>query len=348
MTVIMTGRGTHMKEIRDACGFARILRNSTGPIRLNSEDIFINYGLQGERLQTLITRLIPYPNLPVGMKQQKNKYDACMALKDVPGMNVPKCWKHNQLPTSSCTLGGFLRKPLFSEGGNDITVWNGDNQMPSQYYLQERIYPRRYELRVHAARWIPISDWLVSKKMHPEGENAVTWNHETGGSFSNIDNRESNTGVFARAKQCAFLALHKLGHEFGAVDFVVRQGDNPLVPWFLEVNLSPGFSTDTTKEWYVNTFRSLSQLPGSTIRERLELTPTPVENVERRTPEVALQRPPVQAPVAPQVGLSADDKELIREALTFYHNNYQFNGVPAYVKRMVATRIGELVAQLRR
>jgi hypothetical protein len=254
------GRGTYYKEIHKHLkqhGVDSLLLNDR-PRFAQTRDIIVNYGLTGEKQLDWAVRANTWRTdrreITLNNSIFGNKLQCCEQVRAV-GVPVPEC-RASRI-TSNAELPGFIVKPLLSFGGRGIVPYTGQ-AVTSRQYLQKRITNRRYELRVHGVKWLPVEEWLVSKRTHPDGEAQLTWNHHQGGSFSNIEMNESNTGVFKRAKQYAKKAIQTLGYDFAAVDFIVQNGSGELPVWFIEANLAPGFTTDRTREFYCNAFLKLA------------------------------------------------------------------------------------------
>lgn len=260
------GRGTYYKEIHKHLkehGVDSLLLNDR-PRFIQTRDVVVNYGLAGDKLHDWnIGTRVPNHAVTLNYRAFGDKLQCCEAVRAV-GVPVPDC-THSDVPfhvrSNLDTSGEWIVKPLLSFGGRGIVPYTGQAITPRQY-LQKRIVNRRYELRVHAVQWLPIEEWLVSKRTHLDGEAQLTWNHHQGGSFSNIEMNESNTGVFKRAKQYAKKVIETLGYDFSAVDFIVQNvpaGVRELPVWFIEANLAPGFTTDRTREFYFSAFLKLAQ-----------------------------------------------------------------------------------------
>ncbi len=276
------GRGTFYKEIHKHLkenGVDSLLLNDR-PRFAHTRGVIVNYGLSGDKLQAWYAEahgLAPIKNNRVF----GNKLECCRAVK-AAGIPVPDL--HHSV-NAYINFSDFIVKPLHSFGGRGIVPYTGQ-RLTAQQYLQKRITNRRYELRVHAVKWLPESEWLVAKRTHPDGEAQLTWNHHQGGSFSNIEMNESNTGVFKRAKQYAKKVIDTLGYDFSAVDFIVQNapsGVQELPVWFIEANLSPGFTSDRTREFYFNAFMKLAQedTPAVSIPPSVPVQETPVHSAPR-------------------------------------------------------------------
>jgi hypothetical protein len=274
------GRGTYYKEIHKHLKQhgvdSKLVLNTPDMVR----DVVVNYGLSGDKLRYWLEGAQGCFNIMLNAHVFGDKLQCCEAVR-AAGVPVPKCTEHTNA-VHCRTDGDAIVKPLLSFGGRGIVLYTGQ-AITSQQYLQKRITNRRYELRVHAVKWLPVEEWLVSKRTHPDGEAQLTWNHHQGGSFSNIEMNESNTGVFKRAKYYAKRVIDTLGYDFIAVDFIVQNGDRELPVWFIEANLAPGFSTDRTREFYFNAFLKLAQqeAPAVSIPPSVPVQETPVPTAPR-------------------------------------------------------------------
>jgi hypothetical protein len=284
------GRGTYYKEIHkhlkeqgiDSCNAMRYISEG--------KDIIVNYGLYGDKFREWFDHSLyagtsyMQSTMVLNRGMFGNKLECCEAVR-AAGVPVPECASvvgeiFNEY--GEFEVDGWIVKPLISFGGRGIVPYTGQ-AVTSRQYLQERIINRRYELRVHAVKWLPVEEWLVSKRTHPDGEAQLTWNHHQGGSFSNIEMNESNTGVFKRAKYYAKRVIDTLGYDFSAVDFIVQNGRGELPIWFIEANLAPGFSTDRTREFYFNAFLKFAQqgAPVLSIPPPVPVQETPVPTAPR-------------------------------------------------------------------
>lgn len=263
MRIKIIGRGTYKNRIKEACGFNYLLSNT---------DLVINYGLQGGKLQEYERR---YGNLDSANRQVLNhrmlgnKYDhICMVRDSNTGILVPlSCRRPNEYPMSERPDGfQWIRKPYYSLGGRGIHLHGDDEPVPSSHYVQEFISNRKYELRVHAMRWVPVDEWLVAKRVHDDGANTIAWNHHNGGRFITVN--DSNVGVFSRAKAASATLLTLFRYDFGALDFVVFGDSNTIS--FLEINMAPGFDIERTTQYYISMFNRLSALSSDELSTIVE------------------------------------------------------------------------------
>lgn len=293
-TVGFIGRGSFFKEIckhlkdNGYNAYNLMDERARAPRVLNT---IVNYGLQGDHLRIWMstsTHRHVYP-LCQDIKNKSlfgDKYGCCEAVRSA-GVPVPEC---KSGVDAYVNTQDWIVKPLWSFGGRGIVPYTGQ-RLTARQYLQKRITNRRYELRVHAVSWLPKDKWLVAKRIHPDGDAQLTWNYHQGGTFSNIEQNESNTGVFKRAKEYAAKAINALGLQFGAVDFIVQNGSGELPLWFLEVNMAPGFTTDRTREFYFIAFEALAVGQSAAVPEAPpRTTATPPPAATREMPSAAVAR----------------------------------------------------------
>jgi hypothetical protein len=313
------GRGSFYKEIIENLGSRN--RNAVDftpstAVRIRPTEVLVNYGLHGERLgrwQARMGRLADLFAITLNPKVYGNKLECVQAVERVapllPHFKVPQSVP--MLSPAQMGSGEWIKKPYWSFGGRDIEQLNGSTCPDwSKFYAQQRVRNRRYELRVHVFNWLPMSEWLVSKRTHPDGESVLTWNHHQGGTFMNIEPAESNTGVFARAKQAAALVAKTLKYDFCSVDFIAENVSSGSVPiYFIEANLATGFTTDRTKEVYCDAFFKLANMSEPEIRRALRSDTPQQPAAPTPTP------PPVQSaprPRAPFEVTDADKLKIIR------------------------------------
>src|SRR5574343_44809 len=245
---LILGRGTWYKKVAQLMG-------DNWTIKTNHPEYktVVNWGLTKSRLEQKINDSdLYYPiehSSHVNFHLINNKYDVCMLMKE--HIFVPHTTKNKEELNQNAQ---YLVKPIYSIGGKNIRLLRPSESLENNRYYQQKIQNRRYELRIHAYSWISPEKWLVYKRTHPEGEAALTWNHKTGGTFSRVDER---TGAFSRSLASAKCVLDVLGVQFGAIDFVVSNDDSPLIPWFLEINFSPGMRIPTVRQAYQDAFNQL-------------------------------------------------------------------------------------------
>jgi len=237
------------KEIRAG---TKILRYTGKTKRM--PDVIINYGLSGARLNTFFKRFpsarkIPMVNKAVGY----SKYNVCK-----------KASKNGILvPESKLSLAGkddkskWIEKRTNSIGGKGIRKARGKKRIAGKYY-QKFIKKRRYELRVHAFKWISKKNWRVQKRLGDPKE--IAWNYKNGGHFVTVHNPRSYD-VFRQAMDISEKVLDMLGMSFGAVDFIV---DDKNRVYFIEINSAPGFS-ELSRPIYIDAFNKLRDLGKSEL-----------------------------------------------------------------------------------
>ena len=271
MLIKMIGRGTYYKEIVEACDL----------VRRGNFDLLVNYGLQGTRLDR-ITEMHPewFDDHEVfNHYQYGNKYEVVKAIKEVaPIFNiesrfssgfqliVPESHRHRR---NIEHLENVLAKPYYSLGGRSICRLEDYDGPSNTHYFQEQVMDRKYELRVHAFNWMNPDSYLCQKRIHPDGNNQLTWNHHTGGSFETVE-EPLRYNVFKEAQKISSFILKKLGYQFAALDYIITHDYNI---WFIEANLAPGFTMDVTRDAYITAFHSLKEIPVTEIPRLLYREP---------------------------------------------------------------------------
>jgi hypothetical protein len=233
-----------------------------GNVPLNRAQVVFNYGLQGGRLDRYLDQHPAINNLPnLNMHQFGNKYDTVAEVRDA-GIRAPMVWKYRDRAGAEQANVELIVKPYYSLGGRDIRTIDSIDDITEEerrtHYIMERIRDRRYELRCICASWIDPKNWRFMKRTHDGGDDVLTWNHHTGGTFVTVNN--ANTGLFNRVREDVKKLLPLLGYQFGAVDFIVQ--NNPggnLRHYFLEWNLAPGWTIERTEEWYKYCFDELAK-----------------------------------------------------------------------------------------
>jgi hypothetical protein len=232
----------------------------------------------------------------LNLNQFGNKFDCVVAARDagVPTPDSIPVTRDTVLQGRAGITGNWITKPYYSLGGRDINRWTQGTDVPSTHYLQQDLSStRRYEVRVHAMAWVRPENWIMQKRVHEDGENQLTWNHHTGGRFETIN--DTSDPLFVRIRESAQTLMGVLGYQFGAVDFIVcnaGERGRPLPHYFIEWNLSPGWTLDHIRDYYINSFRALTQLDMDTVTEMLEggMLSAPVEASEAQAPRGEVQR----------------------------------------------------------
>lgn len=211
-------------------------------------DMLINYGLCGQRLRDYYKKYpsakkIPTINKHVG----HSKFSAVNRVKDI-GLLVPDSKLSLR---KSDKLVDWIEKRFNSQGGYGICKARGRKRLARKYY-QKFVKDRKYEMRVHAFKWINTKDWSVQKRHGKENE--IAWNFNNGGYFSTVHN--TNLSIFQEAIKISDNVLDILGIAFGAVDLIVDIDNNI---YFIEVNSCPGFQ-ELSKGIYVEAFEKLKEL----------------------------------------------------------------------------------------
>jgi hypothetical protein len=244
----MIGRGgsTYMQQIRERLGNYRIQNCHAAA----------NWGLQGERRSTYHRNYPAITRLPILNDEQfGNKFD-CIRAVGAAGVPIPE-----SVPRQQVTETGWIKKPYYSLGGRDIARLVVGEEVPNTHYMQREITNRRYEMRVHCAAWINPRDWVFQKRVHEDGDEQLTWNHHTGGSFITVN--EPTDPLHDRLRETVKTIMQVLGYQFGAVDFIIQnpgERGQPLQHYFIEFNLAPGWTLDRIRDWYYSTFDALTEL----------------------------------------------------------------------------------------
>ena len=166
--------------------------------------------------------------------------------------------------------GSWIVKPYYSLGGRGIVPYTGQHTQ-NNVYFQERIMNRRYEMRVHAFKWTDPNTWIFQKRVHPDGDEQLTWNHHTGGHFVTIN--EPTDPLHDRLRVDVAKLMDIFGYQFGACDFIVTNAGErgaQLPHYFLEWNLSPGWTLDTTRDAYISAFQDLNTMTQEAFNALIE------------------------------------------------------------------------------
>jgi glutathione synthase/RimK-type ligase-like ATP-grasp enzyme len=211
-------------------------------------DALVNYGLCGQKLQNFYSRFpsarrIPTINKAVGTSKLN-------ALNRVKRHDILVPDSRLELRRTD-KLGDWIEKRFSSQGGYGICKARGRRKLARKYY-QRFVKDRKYELRVHAFKWIDSKKWKVQKRYGKEGE--IAWNFSHGGHFTTV--YDNTAPVFRKAIQISDEVLDILGMGFGAVDFIVDKDNNI---YFIEINSCPGFQ-ELSKGIYVEAFEKLNSM----------------------------------------------------------------------------------------
>ena len=209
----------------------------------------INYGVTGQALYNFFRVHPTAKNIPM-----LNKFigrSKLLAIKDAEKANilVPET-KHSL--SKEDKLNEWIEKRIHSYKGKGIKTAIKRKIIPGKYY-QKIVTHRKYELRVHAFKWLPISEWVIQKRLGPKDQ--IAWNFHQGGHFVSIYNANSfNTFKEAINISKKILDIRKMS--FGAIDFIVSQD---LKIYFIEINSAPGFS-ELSAPIYINAFNVLKKI----------------------------------------------------------------------------------------
>lgn len=219
-------------------------------------ELLINYGLAGTKLDDFLNRYPLANSIPT-----LNKYVGCSKLQAVKeaetaGVRVPE--SRTTLPLF-CKKSDWIEKKLQSSKGIGIVEATKRVSIPGKYY-QKKI-DRKYELRVHAFKWIPKEEWHVHKRLGSPDK--IAWNFHQGGKFKTVHTPQ-RFDVFRNAVDISETILKIRKMSFGAVDFLVTP-ENEV--YFIEINSSPGF-TELSKHIYVDAFSALKTM---TLKEAIKV-----------------------------------------------------------------------------
>lgn len=240
------------KEIRTGCGIYRYTGKKKGQ---KLPDALVNYGLAGGAIEKLFKKYPSARKLPI--VNRKVGYSKLTAVRKAEDHGI---W----VPESKVSLGksdkvkDFIEKRYNSIGGKGIRAASKKARMASKYY-QRFIRNRRYEIRVHAFKWLSQDSWAVQKRYGAEGE--IAWNFSNGGHFVTVQNPGSYK-TFVEAREISDKVLDILGMSFGAVDFLV---DTDYNVYFIEINSAPGFS-ELSKPIYLHAFGKLKEASAAEVR----------------------------------------------------------------------------------
>ena len=212
-------------------------------------DLIINYGVTGQALHTLfkmypVMKTMPMLNKFIG----KSKF---IAVKDAQkrGILIPE----TKLSLSkSDNIEDWIEKLLHSHNGKGIRIAKKRGKIPGKYY-QKMVTHRKYELRIHAFKWLPMDEWVVQKRLGPADQ--IAWNFHQGGHFSTVYNAQF-FDVFKKAVTLSKEVLDIRKMSFGAVDFIVSKD---LKIYFIEINSAPGFS-NLSAPIYIDAFNALKKI----------------------------------------------------------------------------------------
>jgi ribosomal protein S27AE len=240
-----------------------------GNNRIRESHLAVNYGLQGEKLDSYLERNPGIHGMPVfNMKQAGNKFDQVVTASDA-GVCAPNSWREGNLIQAE-DVEKFIVKPNYSLGGRDINVWDGE-PIADNMYLQDRVMNRRYEIRVHAFAWVDPEKWLFQKRVHPDGDDVLAWNFHNGGKFITIE--DPHDPLHNRIRESVKTCMKALGYSFGGADFIIQNPGNrgeELKHYFIEWNLAPGWTLENTEEYYKSSFLLLQDIEMDMVDAILE------------------------------------------------------------------------------
>jgi hypothetical protein len=276
MIAVVGQRNVSLKRaLMEGCGFPD-LRSVRDVGRVG---LVVNCGLKSDTLSTRLREArysgdVLNRRLIISKIQQLSEF----ARNDVP---VPASIRGESIGNTrdygdEIERGLWVVKPINSQGGAGVRVWNGERISTTTEYIQKRVEKFR-EFRVHVAKFLRASDRAFSiqeKKPKPELHSGAwpirspeerrrlpfTWNINSGfyyrrsTTMENRADKRRRTPLFGRIEDIGKKALAALGYDFGAVDVAMDSDRNLYV---LEVNSHPALKNDRSKEVYVTAFGSL-------------------------------------------------------------------------------------------
>lgn len=217
--------------------------------RAGRGDVIVNYGLTGQKLDFFLRKSAAARTIPMLNKYVGCAKDTAVIAAEKAGILVPET--RPTLPAGA-KLSDWIEKRVNSSQGKGICAARGRGRIPGKYY-QRMIKHRKFELRVHAFRWVPQDQWRLNKRLGPADQ--IAWNFHQGGHFVGV-RRPNDFKVFKEAKDIALKILEMRNMAFGAVDLIVDE-DNKV--YFIEVNSSPGFE-ELNRQCYIDAFLALKKL----------------------------------------------------------------------------------------
>lgn len=210
----------------------------------------LNFKLNDSRADTFIRwkRMEDLPGHVINKRNAvalaSNKFKSLVVIqkagvKTVPVSEIiPQDWRTNH----SIIFG----RSIYHTQGKDITVYSGSSARFDMYrhdYFTLYLKPES-EYRYHVAFGKVI---VATKKVLGEGQvdDTLIRNHQNG-KWVQVTVRP----IERYAKDC-IKAVQALGLDFGAVDFLVHNGEL----YILEVNTAPGIETESRLNAYVEAFK---------------------------------------------------------------------------------------------
>jgi hypothetical protein len=252
--------------IADAIGAPKLCFYRSGKLKTKVSDlplvgtpIFVNYGIGGKTWNIVYKKLkqrapdCVFLNPWTGI----NKYDW---VKYAGSLDIPVPDSLHVLNGDDINYDNWIAKPYYSFGGRNIGPATNYLDSPSHYY-QRFIKERRFEVRVSFFKWLEEKHWLVWKRVSDD-PTQITWNRHQGGRFITVK-KPLNFGLYQRIFEDVRKITANSVLAFGAVDFVVAKGNKH---YFLEVNTTPGFSCDPTRDKYIASFKSLLHTNPTEVR----------------------------------------------------------------------------------
>ncbi len=228
---LLGNRGTH-KTIRRIAEIERRWPR-------DRSNIVINYGI--------VRHKVPQQIFLLNRTLMPNKLQQCRTFQRY-GVAVP--------PTVEFPRKGFIQKPYFSFGGNNI--FEGEDIRPRHNsYYQKKVNKSR-EFRAHVFLWSEEQTPYIQEKVPPDNTQ-LCWNLHQGSEFSIVYSSvlgkdKLPTGLKEEIQQLAISAVKALKYDFGGVDIIFSSGGELSV---IEINARCGLRERSmaeikTRFWELN------------------------------------------------------------------------------------------------
>jgi len=216
-------------------------------------DIIINYGIGNHR--------IPRGIFTLNRKLMCNKLQQCRTFNRY-GVSVP--------PISEVRREGFIQKPYFSFGGNNIFEGDDIRPQPNTYY-QKKIDKVR-EFRAHVFLWSREQNPYIQEKVI-EDRTQLCWNMHQGGQFgivySPVLGKDELTPELKRdIQELAISAVKAIKYDFGGVDILLGRNGHLSV---VEINARCGLRERSMAEVKTRFWELGSLNVRDYVRERWEM-----------------------------------------------------------------------------
>lgn len=246
---------------RPGSDYMKHIRKWMGNHKIAQCHAAVNYGLQGQKLESKLASFPQLNHMPImNFRQAGNKFEQ-VQLAGQAGVTVPKSWHPREFNEQmQYEEGKYIVKPYYSLGGRGVKEWDG-KPVSANKYIQERIPNRRYEMRIHAFAWMDPSTWIHQKRIHEGGEDVLAWNHHNGGKFVTV--KHPTDPLHMRMIETMKTLFSTFGYQFGAGDFIIKNpGERgaPLEHYFIEWNLATGWTLEHIEEYYKTAFLKLQDM----------------------------------------------------------------------------------------